>query len=76
MAARHFHIPLLLLAWLVAALRRTAAGSGTVAAVAAAGTIGPLAHGLPPTQTALPALALGSGAAFLGRGDQRSSRWR
>ncbi len=66
MAARHLHIPLLLLAWLVAALMRTAAGSGTVATVAAAGIIGPLAHGLGPTQAALLALALGSGAAFLG----------
>ncbi|MCQ4040771.1 gluconate:H+ symporter [Streptantibioticus rubrisoli] len=65
-AVRHFHVPLLLLAWLVAALMRTAAGSGTVATVAAAGIIGPMAHGLTPTQAALLALALGSGAAFLG----------
>jgi GntP family gluconate:H+ symporter len=66
MAVWHFHVPLLLLAWLVAALMRTAAGSGTVATVAAAGIIGPMAHGLTPTQAALLALALGSGAAFLG----------
>ncbi|WP_263248338.1 GntP family permease [Saccharopolyspora rosea] len=65
-AAQHLHIPLLLLAWLVAALMRTAAGSGTVATVAAAGIIGPLAHGLDAPHAALLALALGSGAAFLG----------
>jgi gluconate:H+ symporter, GntP family len=65
-ATRHFHIPLLLLAWLIAALMRTAAGSGTVATIAAAGIVGPLAHGLTPAQAALLALALGSGAAFLG----------
>ncbi|WP_329577107.1 GntP family permease [Kitasatospora sp. NBC_01250] len=65
-AAGHLHIPLLVLAWLVAALMRTATGSGTVATVAAAGIIGPMAHGLGSTQAALLALALGSGAAFLG----------
>ncbi|MFI9274284.1 gluconate:H+ symporter [Kitasatospora sp. NPDC052896] len=65
-AAGHLHIPLLLLAWLVAALMRTATGSGTVATVAAAGIVGPLAHGLGSTQAALLALSLGSGAAFLG----------
>ncbi|MEV0633985.1 SLC13 family permease [Streptomyces sp. NPDC050619] len=65
-AAQHLHISLLLLAWLVAALMRTATGSGTVATVAAAGIIGPMAHGLDSSYAALLALALGSGAAFLG----------
>ncbi|RLV04581.1 gluconate transporter [Streptomyces griseocarneus] len=65
-AAQHLHIPLLLLAWLVAALMRTATGSGTVATVAAAGIIGPMAQGLDSPHAALLALALGSGAAFLG----------
>ncbi|WP_369393825.1 SLC13 family permease [Streptomyces sp. CG1] len=65
-AAQHLHIPLLLLAWLVAALMRTATGSGTVATVAAAGIVGPMAQGLDGTHAALLALALGSGAAFLG----------
>lgn len=65
-AAAHLHIPLLLLAWLVAALMRTATGSGTVATVAAAGIIGPMTHGLNAGHAALLALALGSGAAFLG----------
>lgn len=66
MAADHLDMPLLLLAWLVAALMRTAAGSGTVATVAAAGIVGPLAQGLDAPHAALLALALGSGAAFLG----------
>ncbi|MGR6970462.1 GntT/GntP/DsdX family permease [Streptomyces cynarae] len=65
-AAQHLHISLLLLAWLVAALMRTATGSGTVATVAAAGIIGPMAQGLDSPHAALLALALGSGAAFLG----------
>ncbi|OIK00928.1 hypothetical protein BIV25_07385 [Streptomyces sp. MUSC 14] len=65
-AAQHLHISLLLLAWLVAALMRTATGSGTVATVAAAGIVGPLAQGLDSPHAALVALALGSGAAFLG----------
>jgi GntP family gluconate:H+ symporter len=65
-AAEYLHIPLILLAWLVAALMRTATGSGTVATVAAAGIIGPMAHGLDSAHAALLALALGSGAAFLG----------
>ncbi|MFB8177189.1 SLC13 family permease [Streptomyces sp. NPDC055966] len=65
-AAQHLHLPLLLLAWLVAALMRTATGSGTVATVAAAGIVGPLAQGLDSPHAALVALALGSGAAFLG----------
>ncbi|WP_177240024.1 SLC13 family permease [Streptomyces monashensis] len=65
-AAQHLHISLLLLAWLVAALMRTATGSGTVATVAAAGIVGPLAQHLDSPHAALVALALGSGAAFLG----------
>ncbi|WP_405864423.1 SLC13 family permease [Streptomyces sp. NBC_00005] len=65
-AAQHLHVPLILLAWLTAALMRTATGSGTVATVAAAGIVGPMAHGLDTTHAALLALALGSGAAFLG----------
>ncbi|MCT9078877.1 GntP family permease [Streptomyces fulvoviolaceus] len=65
-AAQHLHVPLILLAWLTAALMRTATGSGTVATVAAAGIVGPMAHGPDTTHAALLALALGSGAAFLG----------
>lgn len=66
LAAHHLQLPLLLLAWLVAALMRTAVGSGTVATVAASGIVGPLAQGLDAPHAALVVLALGSGAAFLG----------
>ncbi|MEU7410031.1 gluconate:H+ symporter [Streptomyces sp. NPDC042638] len=65
-AAGRLHVPLLLLAWLVAALMRTIVGSGTIATITAAGIVGPLSHGLAPAQASLPALALGSGAAFAG----------
>ncbi|WP_251096346.1 gluconate:H+ symporter [Streptomyces sp. Caat 7-52] len=65
-AAGDLHIPLLLLAWLVAALMRTIVGSGTIATITAAGIVGPLSHGLAPAQASLLALALGSGAAFAG----------
>jgi GntP family gluconate:H+ symporter len=66
LASQHLHIPLLLLAWIIAALMRTVVGSGTVATVAAAGIVTPLAQGLTPSYADLLALALGSGAAFLG----------
>lgn len=66
MAAHHLHLPLLLLAWLVAALMRTAVGSGTVATVATSGIIAPLAMGLDAPHATLVVLAIGSGAAFLG----------
>ncbi|MFF8866888.1 SLC13 family permease [Streptomyces sp. NPDC015139] len=65
-AARDLHIPLILLAWLVAALMRAATGSGTVATVAAGGIVASMAHGLNAPHAALLALALGSGAVFLG----------
>jgi gluconate:H+ symporter, GntP family len=65
-AAGRLHIPLLLLAWLIAAVMRTIVGSGTIATITAAGIVGPLSHGLTPTQASLLALALGSGAAFAG----------
>ncbi|MER6277953.1 SLC13 family permease [Streptomyces sp900105245] len=65
-AARDLHIPLILLAWLVAALMRAATGSGTVATVAAGGIVASMAHGLNGPHAALLALALGSGAVFLG----------
>ncbi|MEU4037939.1 GntT/GntP/DsdX family permease [Streptomyces collinus] len=66
LAAAHLHIPLLLLAWLIAALMRTIVGSGTIATITAAGIVGPLSHGLAPAEASLLALALGSGAAFAG----------
>lgn len=66
LAAQHLHMPLLVLAWLVAALMRTAVGSGTVATVAASGIVAPLAGGLDGPHAALVVLAIGAGAAFLG----------
>jgi GntP family gluconate:H+ symporter len=60
--ATEAHVPLLLLAWLVAALMRLATGSATVAMITAAGMVAPIA-----LQTAYPhpellAIAAGSGS--------------
>lgn len=66
LGAHHLHMPLLVLAWLVAALMRTAVGSGTVATVATSGIVAPLAQGLDGPHAALVVLAIGAGAAFLG----------
>jgi GntP family gluconate:H+ symporter len=41
--AMHFHVPLLLLAWLLAAMMRLATGSATVAMTTAAGIVAPFA---------------------------------
>ncbi len=60
--ALHLHIPLLLLAWLLAALMRLAVGSATVAMSTAAGIVAPIAlhaHGVDP---ALLAIATGAGS--------------
>jgi GntP family gluconate:H+ symporter len=54
----------LLLGWLIAVAIRLATGSATVATISAAGIIAPLAAGLPPTQSALLALAIGAGSLF------------
>ncbi|OZI29164.1 gluconate transporter [Bordetella genomosp. 1] len=58
------HMPLILLAWIVAVALRQATGSATVATTTTAGIIAPLAAGLAPTQGALLALAVGSGSVF------------
>jgi GntP family gluconate:H+ symporter len=58
-------LPVLLLAWVVAALVRVATGSATVATVTAAGLLAPVAATLPPTHVALMVLAVGSGSLFL-----------
>ena len=58
-------LPVLLLAWVVAALVRVATGSATVATVTAAGLLAPIAATLPPTHVALMVLAVGSGSLFL-----------
>ncbi|WP_406689195.1 gluconate:H+ symporter [Saccharopolyspora sp. ID03-671] len=55
----------LVLGWLIAVGIRVATGSATVATISAAGMVAPLVMGLPPTQGALVALAIGSGSLFL-----------
>ena len=60
--ALHAHIPVLLLAWLVAAAVRIATGSATVAMTTAAGIIAPIALHAPGAQPELLALATGAGS--------------
>ncbi|MFE2143393.1 gluconate:H+ symporter [Streptomyces sp. NPDC059456] len=62
--SKQWSIPALLLAWLIAVAIRLATGSATVATISAAGLVGPLAAGMPATQTALLVLAIGSGSLF------------
>lgn len=56
------HIPLLLLAWLVAAAVRVATGSATVAMTTAAGIIAPIALQVHRAQPELLAIATGAGS--------------
>ncbi len=56
------HIPLLLLAWLVAAAVRVATGSATVAMTTAAGIIAPIALQVHGAQPELLAIATGAGS--------------
>lgn len=60
--ALHAHIPVLLLAWLVAAAVRIATGSATVAMTTAAGIIAPIALHATGAQPELLALATGAGS--------------
>lgn len=60
--ALHSHIPLLLLAWLLAALMRLATGSATVAMTTAAGIVAPIALHSPNVQPELLAIATGAGS--------------
>jgi GntP family gluconate:H+ symporter len=60
--ALHSHIPLLLLAWLLAALMRLATGSATVAMTTAAGIVAPIALHTPHVQPELLAIATGAGS--------------
>ncbi|MBV1833018.1 GntT/GntP/DsdX family permease [Novacetimonas pomaceti] len=65
-AAIGMHIPLLLLAWLMASALRLAVGSATVAMGTTAGVVGPImlqGHGVSPE---LMVLATGSGAVMFG----------
>jgi GntP family gluconate:H+ symporter len=56
------HLPLLFLAWLLAALMRLATGSATVAMTTAAGIVAPIAFQTPGTSPELLAIATGAGS--------------
>jgi gluconate:H+ symporter, GntP family len=58
------HLPLLLLAWLIAVALRQATGSATVATTATAGIVAPVVAGLSVTHNSLMALAIGAGSVF------------
>ncbi len=58
------HMPLILLAWLIAVALRQATGSATVATTATAGIVAPLAAALSGTHNSLMALAIGAGSVF------------
>ncbi|MEC3917851.1 GntP family permease [Nocardia sp. CDC160] len=64
-AIRDSSLPVLLLAWFVAALIRVATGSATVATVTASGILAPVAAGLSTPHVSLMVLAIGSGSLFL-----------
>jgi gluconate:H+ symporter, GntP family len=60
--ALQHHLPLLILAWLLAALMRLATGSATVAMTTAAGIVAPIALQSPGTSPELLAIATGAGS--------------
>jgi GntP family gluconate:H+ symporter len=60
--AMHSHVPLLLLAWLLAALMRLATGSATVAMTTAAGIVAPIALHSPGVHPELLAIVTGAGS--------------
>ncbi len=60
--AQHAHLPVLLMAWLMAALIRVATGSSTVAMTTAAGLVAPIALHSPNTNTSLLVIATGAGS--------------
>lgn len=62
--AEHFHISLLLLAWLIAVAIRQATGSATVATTTASGIIASMAGQVSSIQDALLVLVIGSGSVF------------
>lgn len=62
LVAVHSHVPLLLLAWLLAALIRLATGSATVAMTTAAGIVAPIALHTPGVHPELLAIATGAGS--------------
>ncbi|WP_082102872.1 gluconate:H+ symporter [Robbsia andropogonis] len=58
------HLPLVLLAYLIAICLRQATGSATVATTTTAGIVAPLAMGMPATHGALLTLSIGAGSVF------------
>ncbi|NPT59367.1 GntT/GntP/DsdX family permease [Paraburkholderia elongata] len=58
------HMPLILLAWLIAVALRQATGSATVATTTTAGIVAPVVAGLSTTHNSLLALAIGAGSVF------------
>lgn len=58
------HLPLILLAWLIAVALRQATGSATVATTTTAGIVAPLTASLSATHNGLLALAIGAGSVF------------
>ena len=60
--ALELHVPLLLLAWLLAALMRLATGSATVSMITAAGIVAPIALHIDYPHPELLAIATGSGS--------------
>jgi len=60
--AMHSHVPLILLAWILAALLRLATGSATVAMTTAAGIVAPIALSSPGVHPELLAIATGAGS--------------
>lgn len=63
--AAQWHVPILLLAWAIAALMRVATGSATVAMATAAGIVAPLAAASPAVRPELLVLATGAGSVVL-----------
>lgn len=61
-AAMHAHIPIVLLAWLLAAVMRLATGSSTVAMTTAASIVAPIALMMPGMHPELLAISTGAGA--------------
>lgn len=59
------HVPVLVLAWLIAALMRVATGSATVSMATAAGIVAPLAAANPGVRPELLVLATGAGSVVL-----------
>jgi GntP family gluconate:H+ symporter len=58
------HMPLIVLAWLIAVALRQATGSATVATTTTAGIVAPVVAGLSTTHNSLMALAIGAGSVF------------